>query len=127
VTYINDSKATNVGACLAALRGMDRPVILIAGGDGKGADFSLLRGAVDEKVKALVLIGRDGPLLREALGDLVETIMAANLAEAVGVCRSLAVSGDVVMLAPACASLDQFADYQERGRRFQDAVRMLSS
>ena len=125
VTFINDSKATNVGACLAALKGMDRPVILIAGGDGKGADFGVLREAVKQSVKALVLIGRDAPLLREALGDLVETVMAANLGAAVRASKGLAAAGDVVMLAPACASLDQFSDYQERGRRFQDEVRSL--
>jgi UDP-N-acetylmuramoylalanine--D-glutamate ligase len=126
VTWINDSKATNVGACIAALNGMDRPVILIAGGDGKGADFRVLREAVGQKVKALVLLGRDAPLLKEALGDLVHTVMAVNLPKAVQTSAQLAAPGDVVMLAPACASLDQFKDYQERGRIFQEEVRKLS-
>lgn len=127
VTYINDSKATNVGACLAALNGMDRPVILIAGGDGKGADFAILREAVSRKVKALMLIGRDAPLMKEALGDLVETVMVVDLKAAVRASRDRAIAGDVVMLAPACASLDQFKDYQERGRIFQEEVRRLAS
>lgn len=126
VTWINDSKATNVGSCIAALSGMDRPVILIAGGDGKGADFRVLREMVGKKVKALVLIGRDAPLLREALGDLIRTEMTANLSKAVKVANQLALPGDVVMLAPACASLDQFKDYQERGRVFRDEVGALS-
>ena len=127
VTFINDSKATNVGACLAALNGMDRPVLLIAGGDGKGADFGILREAVARKVKALILIGRDAPLMKEALGDLVETVMAASLKKAVTVAKERATSGDVVMLAPACASLDQFKDYQERGRTFREEVGKLAS
>jgi UDP-N-acetylmuramoylalanine--D-glutamate ligase len=126
VTFINDSKATNVGACIAALNGMDKPVILIAGGDGKGADFRVLREAVGQKVKALVLIGRDSSLLREALGDLVQTVMATNLSKAVEASAQIATAGDVVMLAPACASLDQFKDYQERGLIFQEEVRKLS-
>ena len=126
VTFINDSKATNVGACIAALHGMDKPVILIAGGDGKGADFRVLREAVGQKVKALILIGRDAPLLGEALGDLVHTVMAVSLSKAVQASAQIAVAGDVVMLAPACASLDQFKDYQERGRIFQEEVRNLS-
>jgi len=126
VTFINDSKATNVGACIAALHGMDKPVILIAGGDGKGADFRVLREAVGQKVKALVLIGRDSSLLREALGDLVQTVMATNLSKAVEASAQIAIAGDVVMLAPACASLDQFKDYQERGLIFQQEVRKLS-
>lgn len=126
VTYINDSKATNVGACIAALHGMDKPVILIAGGDGKGADFRVLREVVGQKVKALILMGRDAPLLREALGDLVQTVMVTNLSKAVESSAEIATSGDVVMLAPACASLDQFKDYQERGRIFQEEVGKLS-
>ena len=127
ITFINDSKATNVGACLAALNGMDRPVILIAGGDGKGADFGILREAVVRKVKALILMGRDASLMKEALGDLVETVMVANLKGAVVAAREKASAGDVVMLAPACASLDQFKDYQERGRVFREEVGKLVS
>jgi UDP-N-acetylmuramoylalanine--D-glutamate ligase len=125
VLWINDSKATNVGACIAALNGMDRPVILIAGGDGKGADFELLRDAVREKVKAAVYIGRDAELMERALGDLVPTKKTNRLEEAVKLASSIASSGDIVLLAPACASLDQFKDYQERGRVFAENVRAL--
>jgi UDP-N-acetylmuramoylalanine--D-glutamate ligase len=126
VSWINDSKATNVGACAAALAGMEQPVVLIAGGDGKGADFSVLRPVVKEKLKALVLMGRDAPLMQSALGDLVTTVRVANMAEAVQVASELATAGDAVLLAPACASLDQYKDYQERGRMFGEEVRRLA-
>ncbi|MEY2680771.1 MAG: hypothetical protein RL661_1002, partial [Pseudomonadota bacterium] len=126
VTWINDSKATNVGACMAALAGMEQPVVLIAGGDGKGADFSVLRPVVKEKVKALVLMGRDAPLMQSALEDLVTTVCVANMAEAVNAAYELAIQGDAVLLAPACASLDQYKDYQERGRVFGEEVRRLA-
>ena len=125
VTYINDSKATNVGACEAALAGLDRKAVLLAGGDGKGADFSVLRPVVAEKVRAVVLMGRDAPLLEAALGDLVPTVHAATMREAVATACKLAQPGDVVLLAPACASLDQYKDYTERGRMFADAVKGL--
>lgn len=126
VTWINDSKATNVGACMAALAGMEQPVVLIAGGDGKGADFSILRPVVKEKVKALVLMGRDAPLMQAALEGLVTTVRTANMAEAVKAASELATAGDAVLLAPACASLDQYKDYQERGRVFAEEVRRLA-
>ena len=123
VDWINDSKATNIGACVAALQGTDQPVILIAGGDGKGADFRELRPVVARKVRALVLMGRDASKLQAALSDLVETRMVDTMKEAVSAARSLALPGDVVLLAPACASLDQYKDYQERGRLFAEEVR----
>jgi UDP-N-acetylmuramoylalanine--D-glutamate ligase len=125
VTYINDSKATNVGACTAALNGLDRKAVLIAGGDGKGADFTVLRDVVAERVSALVLLGKDAALLEKALADLVPTRRVETLRQAVPIARELARPGDVVLLAPACASLDQFKDYQERGRVFAEAVRSL--
>ncbi|MFM8331714.1 MAG: glutamate ligase domain-containing protein, partial [Candidatus Methylumidiphilus sp.] len=125
VSYVNDSKATNVGACMAALAGLSEPAVLIAGGDGKGADFSVLAEVVAAKVRAMVLMGRDAPLLEQALGALVPTVRADNMKQAVAAARGLAQKGDVVLLAPACASLDQYKDYQERGRVFADAVRSL--
>lgn len=123
VAWINDSKATNIGACVAALSGTDQAVILIAGGDGKGQDFKELRMVVRSKVRALILMGRDAPKLHAALADLVETRMVATMKEAVSAARALARPGDVVLLAPACASLDQYKDYQERGRMFAEEVR----
>ena len=125
VVWINDSKATNVGACMAALAGLNRKAVLIAGGDGKGADFKVLRPIVAEKVRAAVLMGKDAPLLESTLGDLIATVKVGNIRQAVETARTLAQPGDAVLLAPACASLDQFKDYQERGRLFMEAVRSL--
>lgn len=125
VAWINDSKATNIGACVAALAGMEQPVVLIAGGDGKGADFRLLRPVVGEKVKAAVLMGRDAGLLEAALADVVRTVRVETMQQAVESARGLAQPGDVVLLAPACASLDQYQDYQARGRDFVEAMRRL--
>jgi UDP-N-acetylmuramoylalanine--D-glutamate ligase len=127
VVWINDSKATNVGACMAALAGLDSRAVLIAGGDGKGADFSILRPVVAEKVRAVVLLGKDAPLLEQALNDVVATVRVENMRQAVRMAKSLAQPGDTVLLAPACASLDQYRDYQERGRAFADAVRSLQA
>ena len=125
VVWVNDSKATNVGACQAALAGLEGKAVLLAGGDGKGADFSVLRPVVAEKVRALVLMGRDAPLLEQVLHDLVPVTRVENMAQAVQAARGLAQPGDTVLLTPACASLDQYKDYQERGRMFAEAVAML--
>lgn len=122
VTWINDSKATNVGACMAALSGLHNKAVLIAGGDGKDAEFSVLRPVVSEKVRAAVLMGKDAPLLEQALRDVVPTIRVQNMRQAVQAAKSLAQRGDSVLLAPACASLDQYKDYQERGRVFAEEV-----
>jgi len=126
VVYINDSKATNVGACLAALSGLTGKAILIAGGDGKGADFTVLRDAAKRTVRAAVVMGKDASLLQEALADIVPTRRVANMREAVATASGLAHPGDTVLLAPACASLDQYRDYQHRGQVFVDAVRSLT-
>ncbi len=126
VAYINDSKATNVGACEAALSGLSGRAVLIAGGDGKGADFSPIAPLARTKLRAAVLIGRDAPLLEEVLRDVVPVARAQNMREAVMAARRFAQSGDTVLLAPACASLDQYRDYRERGQVFIEAVRGLS-
>ncbi|CAI8832122.1 UDP-N-acetylmuramoyl-L-alanine--D-glutamate ligase [Methylococcus capsulatus] len=126
VAYVNDSKATNVGACIAALSGLEGKVVLIAGGDGKGADFSSLVPVAAEKLRAAVLMGRDGPLIDEVLKGVVPTIRVKTMFEAVRAARGVAQSGDTVLLAPACASLDQYEDYQERGRDFAATVRSLA-
>ncbi|GAB6067071.1 UDP-N-acetylmuramoyl-L-alanine--D-glutamate ligase [Methylothermus subterraneus] len=118
VVWINDSKGTNVGATEAALLGLDGPVILLAGGDGKGADFSLLRPAVTGKVKAAILYGRDRLLLAEALSGATAVHVVETLPQAVTVARALAQEGDTVLLSPACASFDQFENYQARGECF---------
>jgi UDP-N-acetylmuramoylalanine--D-glutamate ligase len=125
VSYVNDSKATNVGACIAALSGLREKAVLIAGGDGKGADFSALASIAADTVRAAVLIGRDAPLLEAVLGSIVPVVRAESMVAAVAAAQRLAQPGDTVLLAPACASLDQYKDYQERGRFFVDAVRSL--
>ncbi len=125
VAYINDSKATNVGACMAALEGLPGKAVLLAGGDGKGADFSALTSVAAKKVRAAVLMGKDAQLLEHVLADVVPTVRAATMREGVRAARRLARKGDTVLLAPACASLDQYKDYQERGRVFTDAVRSM--
>ncbi|MDD2722929.1 MAG: UDP-N-acetylmuramoyl-L-alanine--D-glutamate ligase [Methylovulum sp.] len=123
VNFINDSKATNIGACVAALEGYVRKVILIAGGQAKGADMNELVPAIMEKAKSVVLMGKDAPLIQKALeGTPVPVYMAENMAQAVQIAASLATTGDSVLLSPACASLDQFKDYQDRGNKFTKAV-----
>nr|WP_256256260.1 UDP-N-acetylmuramoyl-L-alanine--D-glutamate ligase [Pseudomonas agarici] len=129
VNYYNDSKATNVGAALAAIEGLGGDItgklVLIAGGDGKGADFNGLRGPVAANCRAVVLLGRDGELLAQALGDEVPLIRVQTLDDAVRHCAELAEPGDAVLLSPACASFDMFKNYEERGRLFARAVEGL--
>ncbi len=126
VSWYDDSKATNVGAALAAIEGLgadiDGKLVLIAGGDGKGADFSALRAPVAAHCRAVVLLGRDAERLAEALGDSVPLIRVKTLDEAVQQCAEQAQPGDAVLLSPACASLDMFKNFEERGRLFAQAV-----
>jgi len=123
VRWINDSKGTNVGATVAALSGMDAPVILIAGGEGKGADFDTLRAPVKEYARAVVLIGRDAAPIEKALGGVVPVVHAQDMPAAVRAARRLAQPGDVVLLSPACASFDMFRNYEHRGQVFVDCVK----
>jgi len=123
VNWYNDSKGTNVGATVAAVAGMPGNKILIAGGDGKGADFSPLKDLViHQNVKAVVLIGRDGPLIAKALDNAVTVTFANDMSDAVKQARGLAGPGDNVLLSPACASFDMFSNYVERGNVFTQAV-----
>ena len=126
VTFFDDSKGTNVGATVAAMSGMDRPAVLIAGGDGKGQDFSPLAPAVKQKARAVVLIGRDAVLIEKALaGSGVTPAHAADMNEAVAAAFAAARPGDAVLLSPACASFDMFRDYVQRAEAFVAAVRLL--
>lgn len=119
VLFVDDSKGTTVAATQVALEGAGRPVVLIAGGDGKGQSFAPLRSTVDRDCRAVLLIGRDAPQLERALGGTRARIeMAGTLDVAVDRAIDLAQPGDTVLLSPACASLDQFRDYAERGDRF---------
>ncbi|MGR8941222.1 MAG: UDP-N-acetylmuramoyl-L-alanine--D-glutamate ligase [Gammaproteobacteria bacterium] len=127
VSWVNDSKATNIGACVAALQGYDRKVILIAGGDAKGADMSELKPVVEAKVKSVVLMGKDAALIEHALMGCVPVHRVQNMREAVQAAAGLAQAGDCVLLSPACASLDQYKNYQERGEKFIKAVMELKA
>jgi UDP-N-acetylmuramoylalanine--D-glutamate ligase len=123
IVFINDSKATTVVATQAALDGIGRPAVLICGGDGKGQDFSPLRSAVDADCRAVLLIGRDAPLIAQALaGSRAIVEVVGTLDAAVERAAALARPGDAVLLSPACASLDQFRNYIERGERFATLV-----
>jgi UDP-N-acetylmuramoylalanine--D-glutamate ligase len=124
VRWVDDSKATNVGATLAALHGYpERSLHLILGGQAKGQDFSVLADEVRRAVTRLYVIGEDGPAIAEALGNSASTENCGTLAEAVRRARSHATSGEWVLLAPACASFDQFSNYGERGDCFTDLAR----
>ena len=127
VTYINDSKGTNVGATLAAVSGMDGPLVLIAGGEGKNQDFTPLAAALRGKARRVVLIGRDGPRIGAALEGICPVERAGSMPEAVQAAARAARTGDTVLLSPACASLDMLRDYAERGEVFAAAVRELSA
>ncbi|MDX1252107.1 MAG: UDP-N-acetylmuramoyl-L-alanine--D-glutamate ligase [Gammaproteobacteria bacterium] len=127
VAWYNDSKGTNVGATLAALQGMPGKVVLIAGGLGKGADFTPLRQAAANKARAVVLIGRDAPLIEQALAGVAPVTHAKDMQDAVVQARHLAQPGDAVLLSPACASFDMFSGYEERGQVFADAVRKVTA
>jgi len=126
VVYINDSKGTNVGATIAAINGMVRPIVLIAGGEGKGADFSELKATIDGRVKQAILIGRDAGLIEKEIESLIPVIRAVNLPAAVKQASEAAVQGDCVLFSPACASFDMFDNYQQRGDVFIEAVKALS-
>lgn len=124
VTYINDSKATNVGATVAALQGLNThlgEVFLIAGGDGKGADFEPLQPAL-EHVAQVITLGKDGPKIAKLKEN---TIQVTSMKEAVEKAAELAFSGDIVLLSPACASLDMYANYMARGDDFTACVGQL--
>lgn len=123
IGFYDDSKGTNVGATVAALNGLNQPVLLIAGGDGKGQDFGPLKAAVERICKAVVLIGRDGPAIRAALGNsTVELVDAGDMLSAVRACWLRASAGDLVLLSPACASLDMYRNYAHRAEAFIQAA-----
>jgi UDP-N-acetylmuramoylalanine--D-glutamate ligase len=128
VSFYDDSKGTNVGATVAALEGFRTPVVLIAGGDGKGQDFAPLAPAVKSHARAAVLIGRDGARIAAALaGSEVPLARASSMEEAVESAFALAAPGDVVLLSPACASFDMFRDYRHRGEMFAAAARAIAA
>ena len=127
VAYIDDSKGTNVGATLAAVAGMPGPVVLIAGGDGKNQNFGPLATGLRGKVRHIVLIGRDAPLIARALDGVCPIERCATLPQAVQAAARAARPGDTVLLSPACASFDMFRDYAHRGEVFAEAVQELAA
>lgn len=125
VLFINDSKATNIDAMEKAILAVSRPIVLLAGGRGKGSDYSLLRPLLREKVKALILLGEDAEIMKRAWSDLMPTHVVGSLREGVRLSETLAQQGDAVLLSPCCASFDMFTSFEERGRVFKDEVLKL--
>jgi UDP-N-acetylmuramoylalanine--D-glutamate ligase len=125
VRYVNDSKATNVEAAVRSVESFETGVVPIMGGRFKGGDLRRLRQPLAQRAKAVVAIGEAAPLLEEALEGTVPVQIARSLGEAVAMATALAKPAGVVLLAPACASFDMFADYAERGRRFKEEVARL--
>ena len=127
VTFINDSKATNVGATVAAIQSFEpqfgNNIILIAGGDAKGADLSSLKAVIKDTVKTVVCFGKDAPAIAKLMPQ--KTQLVSNLKEAVVTAYVSAQEGDLVLLSPACASLDMFANYMQRGDQFSQCVEAL--
>ena len=127
IDFFNDSKGTNVGATVAGLEGLGRPSVLIAGGVGKGQDFSPLVPVVKQHVKAVVLIGQDAPIILDTLVSTgVQCLRASDMRQAVKIAFEQADEGDAVVLSPACASLDMYRNYPHRGQVFIDEVTELA-
>ena len=122
VDYVNDSKATNVGAAVASIDSIEGSLVLVAGGDGKGGDFAELGAALENKLRAAVLIGKDAQAIADALDTVMPVYFATDMNDAVEQASRYAEAGDTVLLAPACASLDQYRNYEERGDAFAKAV-----
>jgi len=122
VSWFNDSKATNVGAAVASINGMAGKVVLLAGGEAKGQDFSELRKALSDKGRATVLFGADADQIAAVLDGVLPVRCVASLPDAVAAAQALAHAGDAVLLAPACASFDMFSGYEDRGNQFAAAV-----
>jgi UDP-N-acetylmuramoylalanine--D-glutamate ligase len=127
VSFVNDSKATNVGAVIAALSGFDKNVVLIAGGRDKGSDFSLLRPAIRDHVTQVVTLGEAAADIGRAVQGIVPVMQAETMAEAVTLAYSAAEKEGTVLLAPACASFDMFSDYGQRGLAFSQCVQALAA
>ena len=127
VQWFNDSKGTNVGASCAAIKGLsaDENIVLIAGGDGKGADFSELGAVAEGRLKAAIVLGKDGPEIGKVLVNVVPVHAVDSMEMAVETAARIAKAGDIILLSPACASLDMFENYQARGDAFVTAVKKV--
>ncbi len=122
ITWLNDSKGTNVGSTLAALNGLDAPIVWLGGGQGKGQDFRPLAQPLAQKGRAALLFGQDAQAIADSIFGALPVYREADMDAALVRAKSLAQAGDRVLLSPACASLDQFRNYVERGERFADWV-----
>lgn len=127
VTWVNDSKATNIGAATTALNSVEQDVIWIAGGQGKDADFAELRSNLNSRIKLLILLGEDAPKIRTALEDLLPIEMVENMQQAVTTAARHAKPGTIVLLSPACASFDMYRSFQQRGEDFIAQVQAYTS
>jgi UDP-N-acetylmuramoylalanine--D-glutamate ligase len=125
VTYIDDSKGTNVGAVVEAIDALPAPIILVAGGLDKGGDYAPLRRPLREKVRLAILNGAAREQMRNALDGATAIVVVATLRDAVEHAAREAKTGDTVLMSPACSSFDQFKDYAERGNIFKELVRAL--
>ena len=126
IEFINDSRATNVNSAWYAMESLNKPIIWIAGGLDKDNDYSILQGLVQNKVKALICLGKDTSKIRSAFPGLENSIVeTSSIQEAVKTAYSIARRHDVVLFSPACPSFDLFEDYEDRGRQFKKAVKML--
>lgn len=125
ILFINDSKSTNINSCWYALETMDKDTVWIVGGVDKGNDYSMLTELVKDKVKAVIALGPDNERIHYAFDNVVDVFDAASMDEAVRTSYYLAKDDDVVLLSPACASFDLFDNYEDRGRKFKEAVRRL--
>ena len=126
VRYVDDSKGTNIGALAMALKGTEPPIILIAGGRDKGGDYGVLNPLVSEKVKLVLALGEAREKIRDAFCGSTEVLVVNSMEEAVSGARTMAASGDTVLLSPACSSFDMFRSYKERGERFRALVEALA-
>jgi len=122
VRFYNDSKSTNLDSLKVALESFNEPIVLIAGGRGKGSDYRVLRDLVRRRIKTMITLGEDAPLLEDAFSDLVATERASDMDDAVGRAARAAAAGDVVLLSPACASFDTYRDFEHRGQVFKESV-----
>lgn len=127
VRFYNDSKSTNIDSLRVALESFNEPIVLIAGGRGKGSDYGVLRALMAARVKHLVTLGEDAPLFEAAFGDLLPTSRAESMAHAAALAQRAAAPGDIVLLSPGCASFDMYNNYEERGRDFKACISDLAN
>lgn len=125
IKFYDDSKATNVGALMKSLEQVNKKVVLIAGGKDKGGSYEPLKKIISDKVRGLILIGEASEKIKAVVGDLTKTVLAPTMEEAIAHAWSFAMSGDIILLSPACSSFDMFASYMERGNVFKDGVHRL--